>query len=115
MSRPAPLDQIMADPRAAIDLSHEAALALLAQVAMIQAALVARLLSDQAETAGRHTPAPEMPDRLLTPNETAERLGVTSRWLYRHARHLPFTRRLSRKVLRFSEAGLRRWQASRAG
>lgn len=58
------------------------------------------------------TPAVAEPigeDRLLTPIEAAERLGVSSRWLYRHAGSLPFTRRLSRKVLRFSEAGLNRY------
>jgi hypothetical protein len=34
-------------------------------------------------------------------------LNVTPRWLYR--RQLPFARRLSRRAVRFSEAGLRRW------
>jgi predicted DNA-binding transcriptional regulator AlpA len=52
-------------------------------------------------------------DRLLTPTEAAAVLNVTPRWLYRHAKRLPFTRRLSRKALRFSEAGLSRWQATR--
>jgi predicted DNA-binding transcriptional regulator AlpA len=109
------LDQIARDPRAASSLSPETALALLAQVAIVQAALVARLLTAQAEIGSRRAPSPDPPDRLLTPHQAAERLGVTSRWLYRHAPRLPFTRRLSRKVLRFSEAGLWRWQASRAG
>ena len=48
------------------------------------------------------------PDRLLTPEEAAAILGQSVRWLYRHAANLPFTRRISRKNLRFSEAGLRR-------
>jgi predicted DNA-binding transcriptional regulator AlpA len=52
-------------------------------------------------------------DRLLSVDEAAEILKVTPQWLYRHARRLPFARRLSRKALRFSEAGLRRWAASR--
>ena len=52
-------------------------------------------------------------DRLLTPEETAEILGQTVRWLHRHANKLPFTRRISRKNLGFSEAGLRRWLAAR--
>ncbi|MBI2358327.1 MAG: helix-turn-helix domain-containing protein [Deltaproteobacteria bacterium] len=52
-------------------------------------------------------------DRLLTPAEAAAILNVKPRWLYRHANRLPFTRRLSRKALRFSEAGLFRWQAAR--
>lgn len=56
--------------------------------------------------------APEK-DRLLTPEEAAEMLGQNVRWLYRRASNLPFTRRLSRKSLRFSEKGLRRWLATR--
>lgn len=52
-------------------------------------------------------------DRLLDAEEAASLLKVTPRWLYRHAKHLPFTRRLSRKALRFSEAGLLKWRAAR--
>jgi predicted DNA-binding transcriptional regulator AlpA len=58
---------------------------------------------------GKH----DEPDRLLTPEETAAILDVDVRWLYRHAAKLPFTRRISRKNLRFSEAGLRRWLAAK--
>lgn len=50
---------------------------------------------------------------LLTINEAATELRVTPRWLYRHAKTLPFTRKLSRKVLRFSRSGIARWVASR--
>lgn len=46
-------------------------------------------------------------DRLLSVEEAATLLGVTVRWLYRHAGEFTFTRKLSRKVLRFHEAGLR--------
>jgi predicted DNA-binding transcriptional regulator AlpA len=52
-------------------------------------------------------------DRLLTADEAAAILGVNVRWLYRHAAKLPFTRRISRKNRRFSEAGLRRWIAAK--
>ncbi len=55
-----------------------------------------------------------LPDRLLTAAEAAGLLGVTPRWLSRRASKLPFTRRLSRKTLRFSEIGLRRWLATRS-
>jgi len=48
-------------------------------------------------------------DRLLPPEEAAALLGVTVRWLYRHAPEFTFTRKLSRKVLRFHEAGLLRY------
>ena len=54
-------------------------------------------------------------DRLLKPAEAAALLKVTTRWLYRHHRPLPFTRKLSRRLLRFDEAGLHRWLAHRRG
>ena len=54
-------------------------------------------------------PADVRPDRLLTAAEAATQLGVAPKWLYRHAARLPFTRRLSPKVLRFSASGLARW------
>ena len=57
--------------------------------------------------------APPREDRLLTVEEAASLLGVAPRWLYRHARTLPFARHLSPKALRFSEAGLRRWVDTR--
>jgi predicted DNA-binding transcriptional regulator AlpA len=60
-----------------------------------------------------NAPARTEPARLLSPDEAAQRLGVTVAWLYRHAGQLPFTRRLSKKALRFEEAGLHRWQAAR--
>jgi excisionase family DNA binding protein len=52
-------------------------------------------------------------DHYLTVEEAAGKLNVTVSWLYRHAGKLPFARKLSRKVLRFSESGLLRWQAAR--
>lgn len=59
------------------------------------------------------TAPPPTSDRLLTPEEAASLLGVTPTWLIRRAKRLPFSRPLSRKILRFSEAGLRRWAAAR--
>jgi hypothetical protein len=52
-------------------------------------------------------------ENLLTPEKAAAILAVDKKWLYRHAKQLPFTRKLSRKAMRFNEAGLRRWMASR--
>lgn len=49
-------------------------------------------------------------DRLLTAEEAARRLGVRPRWLYDHAASLPFAVKLSPRMRRFSERGLRRWQ-----
>jgi hypothetical protein len=48
-------------------------------------------------------------DRLLTVEEAASRLSVQPRWLHKNQHRLPFTKKLSRKALRFSEKGLQRW------
>jgi predicted DNA-binding transcriptional regulator AlpA len=52
-------------------------------------------------------------DRMLDVDEAAELLGVKPAWVYRHARKLPFTRRISAKVVRFSRQGILRWLAAR--
>jgi len=49
------------------------------------------------------------PDRLLTPLAAAARFGVTKRWLLDHADEIPGARRLSRKIVRFSERRLARF------
>lgn len=88
--------------------------ALLAALAGLQGALLARLVVESRHNGDGHpTPVAQVDDRLLTAEEGAPILGVAPRWLYRHSGKLPFTRRLSRKVLRFSEAGLRRYAATR--
>ena len=56
---------------------------------------------------------PPESDRLLTVQEAAKRLGVEVRWLYRHHRDFAFTRKLGRRTLRFSDAGLTRYLAAR--
>jgi predicted DNA-binding transcriptional regulator AlpA len=53
------------------------------------------------------------PTDLLTVGEAAAALRISPRWLYRHAKTLPFTRKLSRKVLRFSRSGITRWLATK--
>jgi excisionase family DNA binding protein len=55
----------------------------------------------------------EEKETLLMPEEAAKLIGVKKEWLYRHAKHLPFCRKLSRKAIRFNEAGLKRWLAAR--
>jgi predicted DNA-binding transcriptional regulator AlpA len=87
--------------------------ALLAQLAAIQSILAARLVATPISAAAPSSHQPEESNQLLTAEDAAKILRVTPRWLYRHANRLPFTRRLSRKCLRFSEAGLRRWAETR--
>jgi predicted DNA-binding transcriptional regulator AlpA len=84
---------------------------LLAELEGLRVQLWARLLAEESV-------APvdaRRPDRLLTPTETAAVLGVRVRWIYRHHHQLPFTRRMSRKRLRFSESGLQAWIADQHG
>lgn len=107
----AKLQALLADPRRAEEVPSEQAAALMANLAAAQLALAARLRTPAP--AGEAAGDPSEPDRLLAPTEAAERLGVTTRWLYRHARNLPFTRRLSRKTLRFSQTGLERYLAGK--
>ncbi len=106
--RSAMLAAVLSDPGRVNQLGVEEAAVMLAQVAAIQASLAARVAS-----AAHASPVKRAEDdRLISVDEAADRLGVTARWLYRHAPRLPFSRRLSRKALRFSELGLKRWQAA---
>jgi len=53
-------------------------------------------------------------DRLLSPEEAADQFGVTRRWLLEHADDIPGSRRLSRKLIRFSERGVTRFLTKQA-
>ena len=75
---------------------------------------VVRKLSEQLASAniddGEPSGAgPAEPEELLTAQEAAVLLGVKPRWLYDHARTLPFARRLGARTVRFSKLGLERW------
>ena len=52
-------------------------------------------------------------DRLLDADEAAKLLSVSEDWLYRHAKILPFTRKLGPKMLRFSSLGIQKYLATR--
>ena len=52
-------------------------------------------------------------DHLLDTDEAAKVLSVSPDWLYRHAKHLPFTRKLGPKMLRFSHLGMQKYLATR--
>ena len=101
---------VLEAPEKAAAVSPSQVPAVLGQLAELQAIFLARLVAPNGSHAA---PAPSEPDRLLTAEEAAPILGMTPRWLYRHSRKLPFARRLSRKALRFSETGLRRYMAAR--
>lgn len=57
--------------------------------------------------------APPEPERYLTVEEAAKIYAVPAHYFYRRVKQIPGARRLSRKCLRLSESGLRRFMASR--
>jgi hypothetical protein len=73
---------------------------LIGQLESIKATAWARLTAP--------TPTPQEHDELLDVATAAERLGVSSDYLYRHSREYPFTRRQGRKLL-FSALGIERY------
>jgi len=106
------LAEVVTDPDRIKALQPVAIFALLGQLEVLRAQLWLHLTQQHAHifNVGRED-RDHQPDRLLSPSEAAVMLGVTIPWLHRHHRQLPFTRKLSRKTLRFSELGLRRWLA----
>ncbi len=57
-----------------------------------------------------NAPAAPASDVMLDIETAAKRLGVSSHYLYRHAKKLPFSRRIGRKLL-FSSQGIDRYIA----
>ena len=112
MSEKTSIEQIVTDPGMAASVPVAEIPALLIQIASVQAILLSRLV---VSPNGSKVRQPPDDDRLLTAEEVAPIMNVTLRWLYRKAGSLPFTRRINRKTLRFSEQGLRRYMASRRG
>jgi hypothetical protein len=101
------------------EIPAEEATSLVAELAHAQSALLAMAhraptinSSPQEPPPAASAPACGKAD-LFTIDEAAAMLRVSPRWLYRHAKNLPFSRKLSRKVLRFSRAGIARWLATR--
>src|SRR5262245_53269208 len=76
-----------------------------ARLAALQTALVARLKNRSFEAA----PYEQGNDDCLDIREAAKLLRMSPSWLYRHAARLPFARRVGRRTLRFSAAGIRKY------
>ena len=108
------LDHIAVDPTKALDLPPEIATALLARCAVVQGALVGRLLAGRGDEEHHGARGDQAEDRLLTVEEAATKLGTSRDWVYRHADQLPFTVRIGRQV-RFSAQGIDRYIRQRAG
>jgi predicted DNA-binding transcriptional regulator AlpA len=102
------LRDLLGDPKLVDELSPAEAASALAELASLQVAVTARL---RVVPSGSDLVLPET-DRLLTAEDLAERFGRSVAWVYRQARHWNFTRRLTRRTVRFSESGLARWLAA---
>ena len=96
--------------RRAILADAEQSQAPVANIYRLVLAELATLTGAPTSSGNGHPPAPDV---LLTVQEAAARLHVTPKWLYRHARALPFARHLGPKTLRFEAAGLASWAARR--
>src|SRR5687768_11785590 len=79
-------------------------------IVFLTTAQLIELIRQQITEALNHVPNG---DRLLDADEAAKLLSVSPDWLYRQAKHLPFSRRLGPKMLRFSHDGIVRWLATR--
>ncbi len=106
------LDDIARDPGCAGGLSARTLAALQGRTAAVLTALAAAALAATETAQEARASRPAAGDRTLNADEIAAELGQTRRWVFRNARKLPFVRRISRKALAGSEAGLRRWRDS---
>jgi predicted DNA-binding transcriptional regulator AlpA len=102
------LDELALHPEQAMTLLPAEAAARLAKVEGLAAIL--RLVAAQPSKS-EGVPAP---DRLLTAEQVGERLGFSTKQVYRRAARWSFTRRPSEGTLRFSERGLERYMAETA-
>jgi hypothetical protein len=103
---PPSLDALAANPAQVAALEPAEVCVVFTLLAGLQAALWASLLNH------RQPAAPE-PDRMLNIEELSGILQETPEWIRRHAKKLPFAKRVSRNRLLFSETGLNRWLGNR--
>jgi hypothetical protein len=101
-------DSLLSDPSLAANLEPADIAAVLTQLAGLQSALAARLLEN-----GRHQEPAVAPDKMLTLEQAAALIHQTPEWIRRHAKRLPFVKRISRKKFLVSEQALNRWLANR--
>jgi predicted DNA-binding transcriptional regulator AlpA len=109
--RPVPsLDTIAADPSLATSVPPPARLPLYFRALAVLNALAPLIAAPSTTPAGA-----QEEDCLLTVNEAAVKLGLTSDWLYRRAKTLPFTVRPSPGKVRFSLRGIEKYIRHRQG
>jgi predicted DNA-binding transcriptional regulator AlpA len=104
MRREPSLEELLAEPAKAFEVSPETAIKLLAMMSPVQQNLLVAVTSAQraARPADAYGP---FGDVLLDVNQAAPRLGIKPKTLYDHADDYPFTVRKGRSV-RFSSKGI---------
>jgi len=112
--KPITLESLIRGERFVEELTPQEAAVMLTALAGVQLALANRIL-----TAKSPEPPPKSDDsKMLRVDEVAALLNTPRRTVYVMSRRQdwrPFAVRLSRKHLRFREAGLRKWITQRAG
>lgn len=98
------LSAILEDPNLVLELPAEAIPVLLARLSAVQSQLTARLL-----TAKDPASEPEEPEEWIEVAEAAPLIKKSAKWFYRHARDLPFVRRIGPKSLLVSKPRMLRW------
>jgi excisionase family DNA binding protein len=107
------LDVILKSPERAAEVPLDEIPKVLADLSALHIALSARLMNGMAPIPVPFRESPTFGDKLITPQQAAELLGVKISWLYRNQNRLPFARKLSRRQLRFDKAKLLRWRETR--
>jgi predicted DNA-binding transcriptional regulator AlpA len=105
------VEQLAARPDLAVTLAPDVA-DHITRICLL--ALSAVSLRPRASSSAEPGSSGQAGDRLLTANEAAARLGISTDNLYRKARSLPFTVHVGPRQLRFSAAGIERWIRRRA-
>ncbi len=100
---------LLPDP---MEIPTESIAPVITRLSSLQTALAARLILVPEVLVQRQS-IPDPEDELLTAADAAKLLNVSEDWMYRRSGRLPFTRRLSRKALRFSKAGLLKWRRAK--
>jgi hypothetical protein len=98
----ADLRELVADWRLVEELTAQEAATVLMELASLQSAVASRL---------RIVPTPALTS--VTAEQVAERFNRSVAWVYRQAKHWNFTRRVTRRTVRFSEIGLQRFLSQR--
>lgn len=107
------LAAVIADPNRVDNIPTEELPDILADIERLRVRVWTRLNSPPVRPESPNESDSESSDRLLDADGVAEVLNVTERYVYDHADEWPFTRRISRRKLRFSKRGLYRWLETR--